>query len=215
MISKQIYDFTDAVFFSFFALFPILNPPAMSPVFNKLTSHLDEKKQEKIAFLVAKYSFFLLFTSSIIGIWILKIFGISVGAIKIAGGVLLLNTAWKMLNQNETVKDIQNDLKIDENKAFYPMTLPLTSGPGSISVAVSIGPDIEKIKNISEIFKTAGVIFGIFLASLSVYVFYKYSSIVIKKLDDSKKHIISNISAFILFTISVQIVSEGIKLLSH
>lgn len=208
-----IYSFTDSVFLVFFALFPILNPPAMAPVFNKLTSHLPPNRQYKIAFLVAKYSFYLLSISSLTGIWIMNIFGISVGAIKIAGGLLLLNTAWKMLNDKNTSNNIQSDdIKIDETKAFYPMTLPLTAGPGSISVAISIGPVLNEF-SIKSLFKIAGIFAGILLASISIYVFYRYSAFLINKLDQSKQNIFANLSAFILFTIAVQILSEGIKII--
>lgn len=206
------YRFTDSVFFVFFALFPILNPPAMAPVFNELTSHLDEKKQKKLAFLVSKYSFFLLFISAITGIWIMNLFGISVGAIKIAGGLLLLNTAWKMLNNKEGAKNYNKDIKLDEKKAFYPMTLPLTAGPGSISVAISLGPIINKLDNLSFV-KVLGILVGTLLASLSIYIFYAYSSVLIKKLDQTKQNIFTNLSAFILFTIAIQILFEGFKII--
>lgn len=208
-----LYSFTESVFLVFFALFPILNPPAMAPVFNRLTSHLSQDRQKKVAMLVSKYSFYLLSISAITGIWIMNIFGISVGAIKIAGGLLLLNTAWRMLNnKNSSDKINEEDIKIDEKKAFYPMTLPLTAGPGSISVAISIGPVLKEF-SIQAIFKIAGILCGILLASISIYTFYRYSSVLINKLDQSKQNIFSNLSAFILFTIAVQIFFEGIKII--
>lgn len=205
--------FLDRVFFSFFALFPILNPPAMSCIFYRMTSHLDENTRNKISFLVGKYSFYVLFISSITGLWLMYLLGISIGAIKIAGGILLLNTAWKMLSQKEDTPDQTNsEIIIDETKAFYPLTLPITAGPGSISIAISISP-VVKTLGLKEILDISGIITGILLASMSVYLFYRFSGLLIKKLDRSKQQIISNLSAFILFVIAVEIIAEGIKII--
>ena len=206
-------NFIDTAIFSFLTLFPILNPPAMAPIFYELTSHLDEKRQKKIALMVAKYSFYLLSISLLIGSWILSIFGISVSIIKIAGGMLLFNTAWKMLNEQPRIseKEKKEIIKIDENTAFYPMTLPLTAGAGSISITISLTPENLSF-SLKSFFEIIAVITGILLSSISIYLFYKYSTI-IKKLDYVAQQIIAKLSAFILLAIAIKMTIDGIKII--
>ncbi|MBP7796415.1 MAG: MarC family protein [Elusimicrobiales bacterium] len=206
-------EFISKAFLTFLTLFPILNPPAMSPIFNELTYELGQKRQNRVAYMVAKYSFYLLTSSLIIGSWILGIFGISVPVIKIAGGILLFNTAWKMLNDQPKISEEERRecMRIDEKTAFYPMTLPLTAGPGSISITISLSP-IKPAFDIRTLNEIASIIAGIFLASASIYIFYRYSSAIIKKLDYSKQQIISKLSAFILFAIAIEITLDGLKL---
>ncbi|MGC8728878.1 MAG: MarC family protein [Elusimicrobiales bacterium] len=205
-------EFINTSFLTFLTLFPILNPPAMAPIFNELTSHLDEKRQYKIAYLVSKYSFYLLSVSLLIGSWILAIFGISVMIIKIAGGILLFNTAWKMLNEQPKISEKQKKecIKIDEKTAFYPMTLPLTAGAGSISVTISLTPSKLSL-SLNTLSEISAIVLGIFLSSISIYIFYRYSSYIIKKMDYSKQQIISKLSAFILLAIAIKMSLDGIK----
>ena len=90
----MLHDFLDYAAFAFLALFPILNPPAMSPIFLDMTDSLPDEDRHRLAGLIGKYTFMLLFCVLIAGGWLLKIFGISVPVIRVAGGLLLFNTAW-------------------------------------------------------------------------------------------------------------------------
>ncbi len=205
-------EFINHVVITFLALFPVLNPPAMAPIFNELTSELDKKRKAKVAYLVAKYSFYLLTLSLLFGSWILGLFDISVSVIKLAGGIILFNIAWNMLNEKPKISEEQKEvyIKIDEKTAFYPMTLPLTAGAGSISVTISLVPENISL-SFNTFLKLLAVIFGIFISAVSVYIFYRYSSLIIKKLDYSKQQIISKLSAFILLAIAIKISIDAIK----
>lgn len=193
---------------SFLALFPILNPPAMSPVFWEMTSHLSDWERKKTAFLVAKYSFYLLAVVFLLGSWLMKVLGISIPVIRISGGLILFNTAWNMLSgEKRTKNSAYKDLNM--RNAFYPITLPITAGPGSIAIALSLAPS-EPLYSLKMMLSAIGTISGIFLAALSIFIFYRFSQNIIKKMDTEMREAVAKISAFILLAIAVQITVDGI-----
>ncbi|GAB4029235.1 MAG: MarC family protein [Elusimicrobiota bacterium] len=173
-----------------------------------MTSHLNEEERKKTAFLVGKYSFYLLSIVFLAGSWLMKILGISIPVIRISGGLILFNTAWQMLSGNNGKKR-GSYRNISMKSAFYPITLPVTAGPGSIAVTLSLAPK-EPLYSISMFLSTIGTVAGIFLASLSIFLFYRFSQEFIKKMDMEIREAITKVSAFILLAIAVQITSDGV-----
>lgn len=204
--------FFDSAAIAFLALFPILNPPAMAPIFMDMTSSLSPSDRHRLAGLVGRYTFLFLFTVLIAGGWMLKIFGISIPVIRVAGGLLLFNTAWKMLNNEPKFsREEQEELSSRmTSRAFFPMTMPVTAGPGSIAVTLTLVPTGSLLAG-STWLKFAGDAAGIALAALTVFVFYRYCDSILPRLGRAGEQVISKISAFILLAIGVQIIWEGIK----
>jgi multiple antibiotic resistance protein len=208
----MIHELLNRAAIAFLALFPILNPPAMSPIFLDMTSALPDEDRHRLAVLIGKYTFMLLFTVLVAGGWLLKIFGISVPVIRVAGGLLLFNTAWKMLNnESRFSREEQEELKGRmTSRAFFPMTMPVTAGPGSIAVTLTLLP-AGSLLALSTWTDFAGISCGIALAALSVLLFYRYSENLLRRLGRAGAQTISKISAFILLAIGVQIIWEGIR----
>ncbi|MGD9641456.1 MAG: MarC family protein [Elusimicrobiales bacterium] len=208
----MLHEFTTLAAFSFLALFPILNPPAMAPIFLDMTSALPDEDRHRLAWLIGKYTFMLLFSVLVAGGWLLKIFGISVPVIRIAGGLLLFNTAWQMLNNEARFSQAeQEELKAKMTaRAFFPMTMPVTAGPGSIAVTLTLVPTGSLLNSYTWL-KFAADAAGIALAALSVFFFYRYSENLLRRLGRAGAQTISKISAFILLAIGVQIIWDGIR----
>lgn len=208
----MIQEFLSYTGLAFLALFPILNPPAMSPIFLDMTSSLPDDDRHRLAGLIGKNTFMLLFAVLVAGGWLLKIFGISVPVIRIAGGLLLFNTAWRMLNSEPKFsKAEQDEFKAKmTSKAFFPMTMPVTAGPGSIAVTLTLVPAGPLLATATWV-NFAGISAGIALAALSVFFFYRYSENLLLRLGRAGAQTISKISAFILLAIGVQIIWEGIQ----
>ncbi|MFA6583431.1 MAG: MarC family protein [Elusimicrobiaceae bacterium] len=212
----MLHEFLNTAGFAFFALFPILNPPAMAPIFLEMTSSVPDTDRHKIAALIGKYTFLLLLTVLLIGGWLMKLFGISIPVIRIAGGLLLFNTAWRMLNNEPKISESEQ-LEFKEkttSHAFFPLTLPVTAGPGSIAVTLTMVPS-GKILDLSTWSSISGTTLGIAFAALSVFVFYRYAEIFIRRMGKTGSQTISKISAFILLAIGVQIIWDGIRGLLH
>jgi len=208
----MLHEFATLAAFSFLALFPILNPPAMAPIFLDMTSALPDEDRHRLAWLIGKYTFMLLFCVLVAGGWLLKIFGISVPVIRIAGGLLLFNTAWQMLNNEARFSQAeQEELKAKMTaRAFFPMTMPVTAGPGSIAVTLTLVPAGSLLNSYTWL-KFAADAAGIALAALSVFFFYRYSENLLRRLGRAGTQTISKISAFILLAIGVQIIWDGIR----
>ena len=208
----MLHDLLNYAAFALLALFPILNPPAMSPIFLDMTSSLPDEDRHRLAWLIGKNTFMLLFAVLVAGGWLLKIFGISVPVIRVAGGLLLFNTAWRMLNSEPKFSaEEQEELKAKmTSRAFFPLTMPVTAGPGSIAVTLTLVP-AGSLLAASTWVNFAGISAGIGLAALSVFFFYRYSENLLRRLGRAGAQTISKISAFILLAIGVQIVWEGIQ----
>jgi len=199
-------------FFTFLALFPILNPPAMAPVFLQLTAHVQDPERNRLARLIGIYTFTFLTCLLFIGGWMLKLLGISIPVISVAGGLLLFHSAWHMLNRDPRMSESEKaEIQVSmKDKAFFPLTLPVTAGPGAIAVTLSLVP-AGNVLDPPVLLRYAAVAGGIALAALAVFVFYRFSGAVIRKMGATGAATVSQISAFVLLAIGVQIVWNGLR----
>jgi len=201
--------FLQTTLYAFLALFPILSPPTMAPIFHQLTSGIPERQQHRLAFQVGFYTFIFLTCLLFLGGWTLKVFGISVPPISIAGGLLLFHSAWRMLNRDPRVDASEYpDNMLD--KGFFPLTLPMTAGPGSIAVTLSMVPEGHFLAP-GTILTYLARACGILLAALTVFLFYRFSGPFIRRLSRTGEATINQISAFVLLALGVQIVWNGVR----
>ena len=125
------------------ALFPIVDPIGGSPVFLLLTRDYPAETRRVLARRITVNSFVLLIASYTIGSHVLSFFGISIPVVQVGGGLVVISAGWALLNQKDSGdRDaVRQTLSCDDalSRAFYPLTLPLTVGPGSISVAITLG----------------------------------------------------------------------------
>ena len=125
------------------ALFPIVDPLGGSPIFLAMTREYSPSTRRALSLRIAINSFLLLVGSYFIGTHILSFFGISLPVVQVGGGLIVISTGWALLKQSydEDPKSVKKNIQpVDPfHNAFYPLTLPLTVGPGSISVAITLG----------------------------------------------------------------------------
>src|SRR3984885_1046747 len=125
------------------ALFPIVDPLGGSPIFLAMTREYSPATRRALSLRIAINSFFLLVGSYFIGTHILSFFGISIPVVQVGGGLIVISTGWALLKQgnDDDTKDPKKNIPPQDpfRNAFYPLTLPLTVGPGSISVAITLG----------------------------------------------------------------------------
>lgn len=208
--------FFNTMLFAFLALFPILNPPAMAPIFVQLTAGVSDRQQHKLARLIGFYTFVLLTCLLLIGGWLLKLLGISIPPISIAGGLLLFHSAWHMLNRDPRLSESETaEIQVSMlDKAFFPLTLPVTAGPGAIAVTLSMVPSGSIIEP-GVLMAYLGRTCGVALASLTVFLFYRFAGPFLRRLGRTGEATISQLSAFILLAIGVQIIWSGLRALIH
>src|SRR5205085_3615528 len=123
------------------ALFPIVNPIGNTPIFLSLTSGLSAQGRTSLARMVAVNGLILILVSIFIGTYILAFFGISLPVVQVGGGLIVISTGWTLLRQSNEKGNESGQRDCNESnyarQAFYPLTLPLTVGPGSIPVAIA------------------------------------------------------------------------------
>ena len=199
------------------ALFPIVNPLGGSPVFFALTQEYPSSARRILARRVAMNSFILLIASFLVGTHILGFFGISIPVVQVGGGLIVISNGWAMLKHKEETdrgSEVQKKVNLQDifRNAFYPLTLPLTVGPGSISVAITLGANIPHHLGANVIAILAAVI-GSALVAVSIYLCYGFADRIAAVIGESGMSIILRLSSFLLVCIGVQIFWNGARAL--
>ena len=198
------------------ALFPIVNPIGGSPVFLLLTEDYSRESRKLLARRVAINSFILLIVSMVVGTHILSFFGISLPVVQVGGGLIVVSTGWAMLTRNDQVdrgKTHQNVTQQDIlRNAFYPLTLPLTVGPGSISIAITLGANEPRHLG-ANVLALATAAIGAALIAATIYVCYGYADRLAAAVGPSGMNVILRLSSFLLVCIGVQILWNGVSAL--
>lgn len=206
----------NAFLFVFAALFPVVNPLGGAPIFLSLTSGSSEAERNRLARGVAFNGFWLLLGSLLLGSEILEFFGITIPVVRVAGGLLVTVMGWKLLNEDPVAAEREavrkEARKSDINDSFYPLTMPLTVGPGAISVALTIGSHRSAGQSL-EYTLIAAAILGLIAVALSIYVSYRFAGQLAKFLGKVGVNVLVRLSAFILICIGIQICWSGISAL--
>ena len=205
-----------SIFLLISALFPILDPIGGSPIFLALTRNYTPEIRRVLARRIAVNSFMLLIVSFAIGSHVLSFFGISLPVVQVGGGMIVIAAGWAMLKQKDdperiAVRQVTSSADV-VREAFYPMTLPLTVGPGSISVAITLGANGPHYLEASVVALIAAAIGCAFLAG-TVYICYAFSGRLAQLIGQAGMNVIVRLSAFLLVCIGVQIVWNGVSVL--
>ena len=197
------------------AVFPVVNPPGSALVFLSLTRHASVDTRRYLARWVAVNSFFVMAGSLLFGTFVLGIYGISLPIIRVAGGIVVAVAGWKLLNEGnkKTAGDTPEVAEADyRGIAFYPLTLPLTTGPGTIAVMISLGFGRPKLAGDNEELRyVAMVLLGAVAIAATIYICFANADRVEKLLGPVGTDIAVRLSAFILFCIGVQILWTGLS----
>jgi len=198
------------------ALFPIVNPVGGSPVFLLLTQDYSRESRKLLARRVAMNSFILLIVSMAVGTHILSFFGISLPVVQVGGGLIVVSTGWAMLTRSDQVDRGQVHQTVTTQdvlkNAFYPLTLPLTVGPGSISIAITLGANEPRHLGANVLALISAAI-GAALIALTIYLCYGYADRLAAAIGQSGMNVILRLSSFLLVCIGVQIFWNGLSAL--
>ena len=195
------------------ALFPIVDPLGGSPFFLALTGEYTSEARRALSWRIALNSFFLLVGSYFVGTYILAFFGISLPVVQVGGGLIVVATGWTLLKQKEDGKhDVQRTVHPQDTfrHAFYPLTMPLTVGPGSISVAVTLGANAAHRHALHPLTILAAFI-GCVLIAVSIFLCYGFADRLAQILGATAMTVIVQLSSFLLVCIGVQIAWNGVK----
>jgi multiple antibiotic resistance protein len=214
-IRTEVISAAKAVVLVVAALFPIVNPLGSAAIFLSMVGTVSQKTQIVLSRKISIFSFLLLLGSLLFGAKVLLFFGVSLYAVQIGGGLIVTATGWVLLNQSGSGAASRPATEDDIlANAFYPYTLPITVGPGSISVAVTLGAHLPSELGARSILSPAvfiSALLGIVLVCLIIYICYRYAAAAERLLGSSGTTVLMRLSSFILLCIGVQIVSTGIR----
>ena len=208
-----------AFLLTFAGLFPIVNPIEAAPFFLALTPNLSNEERFGLARRVAINGFGLLLGSMVIGPWLLVFFGIDLPVVRIAGGLVVTALGWKLLTEEQWSDHGEANVQPGVPRpvgSFYPLTMPLTVGPGSISVAITIGsrkPETE-FAFPAVALHAVGAFLGVVAIALSIYIAYRFAGSLARVLGTTGLEVMVRLSAFILMCIGIQIIWNGWTALS-
>jgi len=166
---------------------------------------------------VPTYNSFVLATASLlIGSHVLKFFALSLPAVQIGGGLVVAATGWRLLNRGEEDAQARAPAASAEAVmagAFYPLTMPLTVGPGSIAIMLTIGSSAPNALSYSRelLLEAAGGLVGVAAVTWSIYLSYRYADRVLTRLGPSGINVLLRLSAFVLLCLGVQIMLNGYR----
>ena len=197
------------------ALFPIVDPVAGGPLFLAMTQDYSPETRRALAWRVSLNSLVLMVGSYFVGAHVLNFFGVSLPVVQVGGGLIVVAMGWGvLLEQNESPEKARRDVHCSDalHSAFYPLTLPLTVGPGSISVAVTLGANSTRHYGFHITIVVAALV-AMTAVAISVLLCYGLADQLARVIGKTGMIVIVRLSSFLLVCIGVQIMWNGISAL--
>jgi len=209
---------------AFSALLPIINPVGSALIFLGLVGDVPAPIYRSLARKIAINNIIFLGIIELLGSSILRFFGISLPIIQVSGGLVITALGWTMLNQQDAQATAQSrkdeaDACLDattkalEQKMFYPFTFPVTSGPGTLVVVLTLSAHASHPAWVDNILGHAGMFLAIVAVSVIVYFCYAYAPRLTRSIAPSTVHGILRVMSFIVLSIGVQIAWNGLSAL--
>jgi multiple antibiotic resistance protein len=190
---------------TFLALFPIVDPFGGIPIFFSMTSTWPARDRRKTAIKTGLWVFVILVTFLFFGRFVLQFFGISLPVIKIAGGLIVANTAWGMVTSHARITpEESHEAEDKEDISLTPLAMPLMSGPGAIGVVMALAAHVDNAA------AYLGMVIGIAAIALSVSLFFGLGGPLVRRLGPSAVGAINKIFGFLILAIAVQLVWNGL-----
>jgi len=201
---------------AFTALFSIVNPLSGVFIFFGATRELEPRVREQMSRWVAIYAFCIVAASLYVGAYVLGFFGISIPVLRVAGGIVVAMSGWHMLNEPDATEKRRSETPSPRTTdvppsrlAFYPLTMPLTTGPGTISVAISLGANRPRGFHAATLEFFVETLIAVLLIALLIYGFYRNSARIAGFMGVTGTTIVVRLSAFLLFCIGIQVLWNG------
>jgi multiple antibiotic resistance protein len=211
----NVSHFLELIFVSFVALFPVVNPIGTALVLDPLLHHSVGKARRLASAKIAFYCFLICTVTLCIGIWIFKLFGISLPVVQMAGGILICRAGWQMLEARknssesaETSKPAKPD-SVDDI-LFYPMAFPMTTGAGTISVLLTLSAHSNESALGSHLINLGAIFVAVVIMSALIYICYAFTPTVLGRLGPRGEQVMNRLSAFLVFCVGLQIATTGV-----
>ena len=195
------------------ALFSIVNPLGSAFIVSTVTAGRAQGERMQLASKIAFYSLIVMLVALWGGAYVLSFFGISLSALRIAGGIVVAVNAWSLLQAPETT-EARKQRQAGEAEgidavAFFPLTIPFTTGPGTIAVAITLGSN-RPLAGPEALAFVLGASAAALTVAAIVWVTYAFADRMEAVLGRSKAQVVSRLAAFLLLCVGTQIALSGI-----
>ncbi|MHB8304078.1 MAG: MarC family protein [Acidobacteriaceae bacterium] len=199
---------------AFSALLPLINPLGSAIIFLGLVGPADAVVYRRLARKIAFLTLLFLIAVDLVGSVVLTFFGISLPVIEVAGGLVLASMGWQLLNgpdspSIQSTSQTPNSLQALDSRTFYPFTFPLTAGPGTVVVTLTLAAHAQQGVFVETAFSQLGMFLAIAVLCLLIYFAYAYAPQLARKVSQQTIHGVLRIISFILLAIGVQIFWRG------
>jgi multiple antibiotic resistance protein len=193
-------------FLTFFAgFFAIMNPIANTPIFIGLTAEADQDTKKRVAKTATITAFIIVAIFTIAGKYIFELFGLTVPAFKITGGILIFFVGFEMLRSKKSSVNDSKNVNFDEGISISPLAIPILAGPGTIVTALNF---VTK----TSLINIALVLFVFLIIDLLTYVAFIYSDYVVKIIGENKIAVLGKLMGLIIGVLGTNMVLQGLKL---
>ena len=190
------------------SLFSVANPLGAVPVYLASTGEMDTVERNRISFQTSMYVFLILLVFFLAGTYILSFFGISVDALRIAGGVVIINSGFGLLNgafrERRVNDEIEEEATQKEDISFTPMAMPMLSGPGSISLLIGMAAEH------ADYSKRMVIIGAVFVMACIILLILRYAPLLFRILGKAGVKALSRIIGFLVVGIGIEIMLRGL-----
>ncbi|ANY16024.1 MarC family protein [Bordetella pseudohinzii] len=203
--------------FALATLLPFLNPPAIAPIFWTMTAGASTATRTALAKRVAINVAAMLTVAMVAGNVVLSFFGISLAIVRVGGGILVMYSAWRLVNSPDgdsgRVARMAEPFTSEtaQARAFYPLTFPITCGPGSIAAAITVGASLSDDDRLVSLLRLGGSLPGVMAVSLTLYVCLRFAAQILHRLGENGTAVFMRMSAFIMLCLGVQIFWDGAR----
>jgi len=212
--------FIHILFIGLIALFPVINPIGSAFIVNPYFVNLSRQQKRNAVKRISLYAFAICAVTLFIGNYILQLFGLSIPVIQLAGGIMICKMGWQFLSREEHLQNVHNkieeigkDHEDIENKLFYPITFPVTTGAGTISVLFTLSAHSHGVDIAHYLLNESAIFLAVIIMCILIYMFYMNTKTLLDYIGKKGEIIINQISAFLIFCVGLQIAVVGLTTL--
>jgi multiple antibiotic resistance protein len=201
---------------AFSALLPLINPFGSALIFLGLVGDAPNSDYKDLARKIAFNTVMFLLVAELVGTALLAFFGISLPVVQVSGGLVLASMGWSLLNKPDArdatkTEAAQASTGTLSQKVFYPLTFPVTAGPGCIVVMLTLTAHASTKDLISNVLAHVGILLAVVVLSVTVFVCYAYAPRISQRVSPQTAHGVLRVIAFVLLSIGVQITWNGVE----
>lgn len=202
----------------FGSLFPIVNPPGSAFMFLAHTRTINHAQRAELAFRVAAYAFLIVNGSLYVGSTVLTLFGVSIPALRVGGGLVIAVAGWRLLNAKTGATDRDTEIETSpeglKTAAFYPLTMPLTTGPGTIAVTIALGTSQPFAAHAPSLALLGALLAALAISAL-IYLCFRFADRMEGLMGRALTDALMRLFALLLLCIGVEIIWRGIAEMVH